>query len=81
MKNQLNQKIKSRLAETKQVKISFSASANLQNLINKYLEFYQQTEGEKLTQDVLLSSLVESALLSQKPFKNWLKNSSKSDEG
>ncbi len=80
MNNQLNQKIKSRLAENKQVKISFSAPANLQNLINKYLEFYQQTEGEKLTQDVLLSSLVESALLAQKPFTNWLKNSSKSVE-
>ncbi len=80
MKNQLNEKIKSRLAESKQVKISFSASTNLQNLIKKYLEFYQQTENEKLTQDVLISSLVESALLAQKPFKTWLKKSSQSVE-
>ncbi len=73
MKTQLNEKIKAKLADSKQVKISFSASTNLQNLIKKYLEFYQQTENEKLTQDVLISSLVESALLAQKPFKTWLK--------
>ena len=80
MKSQLNQKIKAKLAESKQVKISFSASTNLQNLIKKYLEFYQENENEKLTQDVLISSLVESALLNQKPFNDWLKNSSKSDK-
>jgi len=80
VKSQLNQKIKAKLAESKQVKISFSASTNLQNLIKKYLEFYQENENVKLTQDVLISSLVESALLNQKPFNDWLKNSSKSDK-
>jgi hypothetical protein len=78
VKTQLNEKIKARLAESKQIKISFSASANLQNLIKKYLEFYQENENEKPTQDVLISSLVESALLAQKPFKTWLKKSSQS---
>jgi hypothetical protein len=71
MSRNLTQKLKQSLAKNKQTKISFNASLNVQDLINDYLRYYSDIEAEKITLDLLLSSIIESVLNGDKEFQKW----------
>ncbi len=77
MSRNLTQKLKQSIARSKQTKITFNAPANVQDLINDYLEYYSDVEAERINPDLLISNIVESALNGEKDFQKWRRESNK----
>lgn len=71
MSRNLTQKLKQSIAKNKQTKITFTAPSNIQDLINDYLKYYRENEGEEINLDLLLSNIVESTLNGEKGFQKW----------
>jgi hypothetical protein len=73
MARNLTDNIKANLARKKQTRIGFLVSLELQELVTKYREFYRQRHNEELTDDVLMSSVLESSFRNEKEFQKWLR--------
>jgi hypothetical protein len=74
MSRSLNQTLKLSISRSKQTKITFTAPVNVQNLVEEYLEYYSDLEGERILLDLLISNILESALNNEKDFQKWRRN-------
>ncbi len=71
MSRNLSQTLKLSISKTKQTKITFTVPVNVQNLVEEYLEYFSDLEGERVVLDLLLSNIIESTLNNEKGFQKW----------
>jgi hypothetical protein len=71
LSDDLDNLIAAKMVKQVPVKMTFNASPEAASIVAEYLEYHEQTKGNKITVDVLLSSLIESSLVRQKSFRQW----------
>lgn len=72
MRRSLDQRIKESLEQNRQTKITFTAPVKVEQSAHYYLDYYHHTHDDKITLDILLSNIIDSALNSDKNFRKWL---------